>query len=206
MDVKALAQAERLDLAAFLATLSDEQWDAPTLCTDWRVRDVAAHVVSYDRLGTRGLAERFVRGRLLLDRVNAVGVAEHDALTPVELTGLLREHAWPRGLTAGFGGRIALVDTLIHHQDVRRPLGLPRQVPAERLRAALPFALTAPPIRGLWHVRGLRMVATDLDWAAGRGPEVRGPGEAVLMAIAGRRGVARELSGPGAARLLQRLG
>ena len=49
------------------------------------------------------------------------------------------------------------------------------------------------------------MCSSDL-WAAGLGPEVRGPGEAVLMAIAGRRGVAHELSGPGAERLVKRLG
>ena len=206
MDVMAMAEAERTELAAFLATLSPEQWDAPTLCTGWRVRDVAAHVVSYDELDRRGLAERFVKGRFLLDRINSVTLADHADRTPAELTALVREQATPRGLTAGFGGRIALVDGVIHAQDIRRPLGLPREVPPERLRVALPFAMVAPPIRGFWHVRGLRMVATDLDWAAGRGPEVRGPGEAVLMAIAGRSGVAQELSGPGAARLVARLG
>ena len=31
-------------------TLTPEQWDAPTLCTRWRVRDVVAHVISYDEL------------------------------------------------------------------------------------------------------------------------------------------------------------
>jgi len=206
MDARVLAEAERTDLAAFLATLTPQQWDSPSLCAGWRVRDVVAHVVSYDALDLQGLGRRFLQGRLLLDRINGLGVAEHADRTPAELTALVHEHRSPRGLTAGFGGRIALVDGLIHHQDIRRPLGLARQVPAERLRAALPFALAAPPVRGFWHVRGLRVVATDLDWSAGRGPEVRGPGEAILMAVAGRTGVARELEGPGAARLLQRLG
>jgi len=206
VDVVALAEAERSDLAALLATLEPGDWDAPTLCAGWRVRDVVAHVVSYDGLDLAGLGRRFVQGRFSVDRTNALGVAAHDGRTPAELVALLHEHRSPRGLTAGFGGRIALVDGLIHTQDIRRPLGLPREVPPERLRVALPFALAAPPVRGLWHVRGLRVVATDLDWAAGRGPEVRGPGEAVLMAIAGRAGIARELSGPGADRLARRLG
>jgi hypothetical protein len=68
-------------------------------------------------------------------------------------------------LPARFGGRIALVDGLIHHQDIRRPLGQPREIPTERLRHALNFALIAPPIGGFRRARGLRLVATDLDWA-----------------------------------------
>ena len=206
MDVQALAAAERRDLASLLETLSPEDWEAPTLCARWRVRDVVAHLLSYEDLGVTGLARLFVRGRFLFDRINDVGVSDLRSRTPADLVALLREHSTPRGLTASFGGRVALVDGLIHAQDIRRPLGLPREVPPDRLRVALPFALTAPPIRGLWHVRGVRVVATDLDWSAGRGPEARGPGEAVLLAIAGRRGVASELSGPGAATLVRRLG
>lgn len=89
---------------------------------------------------------------------------------------------------------------------MRRPLGMPRQIPAERLGCALPFAVTAPPLRGFWNARGVRLVATDLDWSRGRGPEARGSGEALLMVLAGRRGVAGELTGPGAAILHRRLG
>ena len=206
MSAMALAEAERTDFAAFLATLRPEQWDAATLCTGWRVRDVAAHVVSYDELGPLGLVRRLAQGRFRLDRTNAIGVARSRDRSPDELVAHLRRHTRPRGLTAGFGGRIGLVDGLVHHQDVRRPLGLARDVPPERLRAALPFAAVSPAIRGSWRVRGLRVVATDLDWATGSGPEVRGLGEAVLMAIAGRPAVAGELSGPGAATLVQRLG
>jgi len=46
-----LTQEERADFAAFLATLSPQQWQVPTLCACWRVRDVVAHVISYDDLG-----------------------------------------------------------------------------------------------------------------------------------------------------------
>ena len=35
---------ERRFLAPYLATLTPEQWDAPTLCEGWRVRDVVAHL------------------------------------------------------------------------------------------------------------------------------------------------------------------
>ena len=206
MDVMAMAAQERTELADLLDTLSPPQWDVPSLCEGWTVRDVVAHVVSYEGLGPAGLVQRFVQGRLLPDRVNAVGVAALRDRSPEELVALLRTHAVPSGLTAGFGGRIALTDGLMHSQDVRRPLGLPRHVPAERLLVALPFALTAPTVRGLWHVRGVRVVATDVDWSSGKGPEARGSAEAVLMAVGGRRGAARDLTGPGADVLQQRLG
>lgn len=206
MDFMPLAQAERADLAAFLRTLSSEQWDAPSLCSAWRVRDVVAHVVSYEGQGLIGLGRRFVKGGLLPAWVNAAGVHENEARTPEELIALVDRYNVPQGLTAGFGGRIALVDGLIHQQDIRRPLNMPRQVPVDRLRVALPFALTAPLIRGFWNVRGVRVVATDIDWAGGSGPEVRGPGEAVLMVMAGRQGIAQELTGPGVDRLVQRFG
>ena len=111
----------------------------------------------------------------------------------------------PRGLPAAFKGGIALTDGMIHQQDIRRPLGLPRAIPPDRLRATLDFAKTTPAIRGFWHRRGLRMVAEDVDWSVGSGPEVRGAGEAILLAIAGRNASVDELSGPGVAALRPRL-
>lgn len=206
MDTMAEAAAERLELADLLDSLTEEQWAAPTLCDRWDVHRLVAHVVSYDELGPVDLLQRVLRGRGLPDRMNAVGVDEYARRSPADLVRLLRARARPSGLTAGLGGAIGLVDTLIHHQDVRRPLGLPRAVPADRLRFALGFTVTAPTVRGFWHVRGVRVVAEDLDWATGRGPEARGPAEAVLMTLAGRRGAARELHGPGRDRLVARLG
>lgn len=75
-----------------------------------------------------------------------------------------------------------------------------------RLSPALGLALIAPDIGGPWRIRGVRLVATDLHFAVGAGAEVRGPAEALLMAIAGRRGVAGELSGPGQRKLAERAG
>ncbi len=125
--------------------------------------------------------------------------------SPEALLEAVERNLRPSGLTTAFGGRIALTDALIHHQDIRRSLGLPRTVPPDRLRVALNFALWAPPIRGGWRVRGTRVAATDLDWSFGAGPDARGSGEAVLMVMAGRRGVADDLSGSGAQRLRKRL-
>ncbi|MGY2066239.1 maleylpyruvate isomerase family mycothiol-dependent enzyme [Blastococcus sp. SYSU DS0619] len=206
MTVMALARAEREDLRGLLAGLAPEQWRAPSLCAGWSVRDVVAHMLSYEELRPRQLAERFSRGLFMVDRVNAVGLREYATRTPAQLVQLLDDHLTPSGLTAGMGGAIALTDGMIHQQDIRRPLGLPRTIPAERLVPALRTALFAPTLLGVLRVRGVRLVATDIDWTFGRGPEVRGTAEALLMAVAGRRGLASELSGPGQARLARRLG
>ena len=84
-------------------------------------------------------------GRLLVDRINQMGVDDYADRTPEQLIELIREYAEPHGLTAGFGGRIALTDNMIHQQDIRRALGIPRTIPAERLRTALDFSRTRRP-------------------------------------------------------------
>lgn len=202
----ALARAEREEFADLLAGLTPAQWNAPTLCERWRVRDVVAHVIGYDELSAAALVGRFLRGWLVVDRINTIGVAELADRTPEQLTEMVRTHVEPSGLTAGFGGMIGLLDGMIHQQDIRRPLGLPRTIPEDRLRAALNFARTAPLIRGAWRARGVRLVATDLDWAAGRGPDVNGSGEALLLAMASRRSALGDLDGPGTAKLTERIG
>ncbi|MBV9516382.1 MAG: maleylpyruvate isomerase family mycothiol-dependent enzyme [Mycobacteriaceae bacterium] len=200
-----MARAEREDFAALLDELSDDQWQAPTLCERWRVRDVVAHAFGYDELGRAALVRQFIKGRFDVDRINELGVTELADRTPDQLRAMVGRHLQPRGLTAGFGGRIALTDNMIHQQDIRRKLGMPRHIPAERLRAALDFALYAPTIRGAWRARGVRLVADDLDWSHGRGPMARGGGEALLLTMAGRRAALDDLSGPGTATLAQHL-
>ncbi len=204
-DTLSLARDERADLADFLATLTPEQWDGSTLCTQWRVRDVVAHMFSYEDLGLLALVRRFAAARFDADRVNALGVAAYADHGPDDLLARVREHLQPSGLTARFDGRIALTDGLIHHQDIRRALDLPREVPDDRLQAALRFAPGAPPIGAAKRIRGLRLAATDVDWSTGDGPTVEGPGEALLMAMAGRPAALPELSGPGKATLADRI-
>lgn len=203
-DVMAMAMRERAEFADLVDSLSPEQWDAPSLCESWSVRDVVAHVISYEELGWPRTFLRLIRTGFSPDKANAIGVAEYSR-SPAELVGIMRAYARPRGLTALRGGMIALVDGMIHQQDVRRPLGLPRDIPHDRLRTALRLALQAPPIGAAKRARGLTLVATDLDWTNGSGPEVRGTGESVLMAIAGRADAASELAGPGCRLLAQRI-
>jgi uncharacterized protein (TIGR03083 family) len=200
-----LACEERRDFVDFLGGLSAQQWEQPSLCHLWRVRDVVAHVVSYEELSRWQLVRRFVRGGLVPPRINAIGVSEYAPRSPEQLTQLMRTSIPPRGLTSAFGGMIALVDGMIHQQDIRRPLGQPRAIPPDRLHRVLNYALTAPTTRGAHRTRGVRLVATDLDWSHGDGVEVTGPAEALLMAMAARPDAFNQLSGPGKELLAQRI-
>jgi uncharacterized protein (TIGR03083 family) len=198
-----MARAERADLAEFLATLTPQDWEAPSLCTRWSVKDVVAHVISYEELGAAGLLKRFAKGWIV--RANQVGVDEFASLSPEQLLRFLRDHLQPRGLTAGFGGMIALVDGTIHHQDIRRSLGRPRDIPADRLMRVLGLVPGNPRLGAGRRIRGLRLRANDTDWTHGRGPEVTGPGEALLMAMSGRHAAVADLTGPGLDTLAARL-
>lgn len=198
-----MARDERADLADFLATLTPQQWEAPSLCSGWTVKDVVAHVISYEELGVLGLLKRFAKGRLV--RANQVGVDDFAGLTPEQLLDFLRAHLQPRGLTAGFAGMIALVDGTIHHQDIRRALGRPRDVPVDRLERVLGLVPGNPRLGAGRRIRGLRLRATDIEWEHGHGPEVTGPGEALLMAMSGRAAALADLAGPGQDTLAARL-
>lgn len=199
-----MARAERSDLAAFLPTLSADEWRAPSLCEGWTVKDVVAHMLSYEDLGFVGLMKRFTKGRVV--RANEVGVEEFSPMSPDELMAYLNRHLQPRGLTAQFGGMIALVDGTIHHQDIRRALGHPRTVPLDRLERILPLVPNNPRLGAGKRIRGLRLHATDVDWEHGDGPHVTGTGEALLMAMAGRSATLDELTGSGCGTLAGRLG
>lgn len=198
-----LTRAERADLADFLATLTPDQWQAQSLCTGWTVKDVVAHVVSYEELGVLAVSGRFVKGRIT--HANQVGVDEFAHLSESELLNYLNGHLDPSGLTARLGGMIGFVDGTIHHQDIRRALDRPRNIPADRLSRILPLLPANPRLGAGRRIRGLRLRATDVDWVHGDGPEVAGTGEALLMAMAGRPAALSDLTGRGKYLLAQRL-
>lgn len=198
-DVHALLTAERAELVALLRSLTDEQWDTPSLCAGWRVREVAGHLL-HDTIPIRTYAAIVARERFGVDRVNDALAAKAGAMPTATIVDKLEDA--PKHFSRR-APKVILADMLVHQQDIRRPLGLPRTIAADRLRMALdhpdPFAFPGR------RTRGLRFAATDLDWSKGEGPEVRGPGEALALAVAGRPVVLDELEGDGVGVLRRRL-
>ena len=91
-----LARAEREDFAAFLETLSPQQWEAATLCERWNVREVAGHAISFDELTRTESVRRFLKGRLMVDRINQIGVDDYADRTPDQLIELIRRYGTSR--------------------------------------------------------------------------------------------------------------
>ncbi len=199
------ATAERAELAGLLGSLDRPQWDLPTPCRRWTVRDVAVHVISYDDLPVPRAVATVLRSSGSVGRANDRTLRLGDGVGPDEVLEAYRSRLRPRGLTALGGARIGFLDGLIHHQDVRRAVGRPREVPPDRLLAALAAVRGAPVLPARALTRGLRLVADDVPWQQGDGPEVRGPGEALLLTASGRDVALDELRGDGAPLLAERV-
>ncbi len=192
---------ERTELVSFLRTLTPEDWEASSLCEGWRVRDVVAHLL-YDAMPLPRYGLEVLAAGFSTDRVNRRLVERSKDMDVGDLVDALERSA-RGGIVARLFPSIALADVLVHQQDIRRPLSRPRPIPSDRLLPVLehpdPFAV---PRR---RTKGLRFVATDVSWSSGDGPEVRGTGEAIAMAVAGRPSVVEELSGEGVPVLSDRL-
>jgi hypothetical protein len=94
----------------------------------------------------------------------------------------------------------------VHAEDIRRPLGLAHDYPADAVGETVDFYRKSNLIiGGKKRSEGLTLQATDGGWSTGTGPEVRGPGISLLLAVAGRSAVLGELSGEGVAVLRDRM-
>jgi uncharacterized protein (TIGR03083 family) len=199
-------QAERSDFRGLLEELSEEEFNAPSLCEGWTVRDVAAHAISYDRISPLLYVPLFAVSGLSIDRTNRVLVRWWRRRGTGAIVEAFRRSPSPRRMMSLLGRRIALLDAFVHQQDIRRPLGRSREIPPERL-VVVGDILRHHRIGagGMKRAKGLRLQSDDIDWSAGDGPIVHGPAEALLMALAGRPAALDELAGEGKDQLAQRV-
>ncbi|QNP67801.1 maleylpyruvate isomerase family mycothiol-dependent enzyme [Streptomyces genisteinicus] len=187
VDVRAEIAAERRELAGVLDGLTGDQWNAPSLCGGWRVREVAAHMSMGFRYSFTGIAVELARSGGNLHRMTD-RVARRDAavLTPHDLAAALRDNArHPWGPPVG-GPAAALGHDVVHGLDITVALGLGRQVPEGRLRIVL---TTVKPSTLRFFRAGIGDVelrATDLEWSYGRGTPVARPAQELLLLAYGR--------------------
>ena len=204
---RALHDAEDRDFAAYLRTLDVADWEKPSLCEGWRVRDVVGHILYGNELNLLTLPWKLARFGFSSDRSGKhYSIARAEGRAPAALArDFENRNAWA-GTCRVFPPKLVLLDRLVHHQDIRRALGHERTVPPERVVACLDAAPGLGSVfRAKRRTKGLRFEATDVDWAWGSGPVVRGPGEALLLTMLGRRPPLPELTGDGAATFASRL-
>ena len=204
MDTWQLIAKERSTLADGLTGLSEQEWNAPSLCAGWTNRDTLAHIVSTAEMTAGKFLAGMVATGFHFDRMTAKNIAHIGTDDPGILLGRLRaaagSHNHPPGPVAAM-----LMEIVVHGEDIAYAQGRKLDHSADGLRAAAEFAKNAQP---LVHVRsrisGLTMKATDFDWQTGSGPEVRGPLVALLLAMSGRGSALDECTGDGVAILRAR--
>lgn len=200
MNKEKIAEAvavERMALAELLESLTPEQAATPSLCHGWSVHHVAAHLTFLWQVSTPAFVWRVVKARGSFPRAVDVLTRELVKVPLHELAATLRANAHnPKHPPVGPAA--PLTDVIVHGDDIRRPLGVRREVPADALRVALDFT-TSGRDRGTFLPRkrlaGLRLVADDLDWSWGQGHEVRGPAQSLLLGAMGRRAALADLQG-----------
>ncbi len=174
-------------LADLVSGRAPDIWDSATLCEDWPVSHVIAHVTMPVRLTPAQFGAEMAAARgdfALLSNT----VAERDAALPVaDLLTQLRSpalHAWqpPGGGAAG-----ALSHAVIHSLDVTVALDEPAVAPAEAVTTVLDQLTAADgTVFGL-DLDGVRLEATDTDWSWGTGRVVRADAGRLVALLSGRR-------------------
>ncbi|WP_127507262.1 maleylpyruvate isomerase family mycothiol-dependent enzyme [Actinoplanes solisilvae] len=192
--------AQRRALADLLETLTPTQWSTASLCSGWRVRDVAAHVALASQPLGWSLLRDAARARGSFHRLNR-DVALRAFPAADELIAVLRRDADSRRLPFVTNYRNLVPDILVHGQDIALPLGLDHPVPVLAARAGAAHVWSMGwPFHARRRLAGLQLSATDADWRAGRGSTVAGPIAALLLLLTGRvAAAAPHLHGPGAA-------
>jgi uncharacterized protein (TIGR03083 family) len=187
IDIRKAIAEERRELAAVLGGLPAPQWDAPTLCAGWRVREVVAHMTMPFRYSLPRFMLELAKARGNFDRM-ADRCARRDAasLSADELATTLQNnanHPWkPPG--GGFEG--ALSHDVIHGLDITVPLGIDRRVPEERLRIVL-RGITPKRLKFFGvDLDGIQLRADDLDWTFGSGTPLSGTAQDLLLVLCGR--------------------
>jgi len=192
---------ERLSLADLLDELSAQEWETPSLCAGWRVRDVAAHL-TLAQMGVWPAAVAAARARGNFNRmIHDTAVRQARRPAP-EYAPRLRAMAGSRKKAPGVSHLEPLIDVLVHGQDIAIPLGRTRAMPTEAAMAAADRVWPDLfPWRAARKLGGFRFAATDCSWAAGDGELVEGSIAAILLLLTGRDAALPQLSGPGVAAL-----
>ena len=196
--------AERRALADDLADLTPEQWATPSLCAGWTVHDVLAHQLSAAKMTPLKFIRKFYAARFNFDRFAGKEVQAEGAGGPAATLAAFRA-AQDRTNAPPGPKDTWLGEAFVHGEDIRRPLGIKRDYPLDKVARALAFYAKSQAVIGSRkRVAGVTLKATDIDFQVGSGPVAEGPVMSLLLVAGGRKSALAELSGPGVEFLAQR--
>jgi len=200
-----MIRSERAALVDALAALPPADWDRPSLCTGWTVRDVVAHIVATAQLTPLGFVGKFAGSGFNFGRMVGKDIAALTAAnTDDQLVALLRARIESRN--APPGPKVSwLGETIVHGEDITRALGGYRHHPVDHLVAVADFYKNSNTLIGSKNrIAGVTLRATDTGWTHGNGPPASGPMTALVLAMTGRKVALDDLAGDGAAVLRSR--
>jgi uncharacterized protein (TIGR03083 family) len=188
-----LIRNERLAFVHLLEPLSDDQWNAQSLCTAWTVENVAAHLAWAPVAGPVEMGLASLRAGFNVNRLIADSAVRWTSRGRPAILKQLGDNAASGAKPIGVPPVAALADAVVHGLDVRVPLGLHRDLDPEVFRLIADWSLGSSwpmtvPVGGnpRKRLRGTRLVATDANWAWGEGAEVREPTNSILLRLLGR--------------------
>lgn len=186
-EIWAHTHRERRKLADFLETLSPQEWEQPSLCEGWTVRDVATHVIRSAQIGLVESVVGMVRARGSFNRLTYADAKRHSTRPVEAIVADYRVYDGSRHHPPGTSILDPLADVLVHTQDIALPLRRDVPMPADASRAAAERVWRMPfPHNARKRVAGHRLAATDTDWAAGEGRLVEAPMGRLLLVLTGR--------------------
>ena len=201
MDTWDRTEADRLALADYLSELSPAEWSAPSLCADWAVRDVAAHLLVGPTMSKGKIFRSVVGAGFNLDKMSATLIARMTgAMSDAELASTMRATAGSRSAPPGLKPIGVFGEVVVHASDISLAVGKPLTLPLDHYVIALDHMKGVQPVLGCKkRIAGLRLHATDAGWSTGDGPAVEGDAQHLLAAMTGRRQALSALSGDGVA-------
>lgn len=200
-----LVHSERAALMEDLMGLSAEQWRHKTLCGQWDVEQVVAHLTAAASLNQWQWLRSMLGARFRPDVHNQRRLEEHRGSTPAKtldrFRSVIHSSIAPSSDIPAYLGEV-----VVHAQDIRRPLGLPRTPSIDALTPVAEFyARRDFAVASRTHAADLRLEANDGPFSSGTGPLVTGTTLALVMAMAGRHSYLEDLHGPGLPTLRSRL-
>jgi uncharacterized protein (TIGR03083 family) len=188
---------ERASMADTLAGLSEEQWSAPSWCTGWSVQQTAGHILAAAEQTPPNFYKDLTTARfkfnVFTDRdAKRLGALDHEQLVSRLRARTSTTNRPPAPVVAMLG------EIVVHGEDIRRPLGLSHQAPQAALIALADSWKNSNLLIGSKRrIAGVRLRATDCNWAHGDGPEVCGQLNSLILAMSGRKGSHGDLEGEG---------
>jgi len=203
-EVWSTIHSERAALAADLDGLTDERWATPSLCADWTVRDVLAHMTATAKITPPSFFAKLASAGFRLTKLQERDIERERGSSPADtlarFTAEVTSSKHPPGPSETWLGEV-----IVHGEDIRRPLGIAHVYPlGAAARVADSYAGSNLIIGAKKRIADLQLTATDTGWSTGEGPAVTGPIVSLVLAMTGRTVALDELAGEGVATLRSR--